>query len=493
MRRLFAIACLALGLTGLLAFGIGAGGSGGGYEVRGIFDNGGFLVPGEELRVAGAAVGTVAEVDVTGPTEAAHADGSPEPGKAVVVMRIDDAGFQDFRADASCLIRPQSLLGEKFVDCNPTQPRAPGSRIPPPLAVVPDGQPGAGQRFLPLESNGKEVDLDLVQNIMREPYPDRFRLILNDLGAGLAARGDDLAQIVRRADPALRRTDEVLAVLARQNRDLARLAGDSDAVLAPLARERSHVSGFINNANATATATAERGRQLESGLQKLPPALRELDSTMGQLSHFADQATPVFSDLGTAAPALTRASEALGPFSDAATPALTSLGDAAEQSTQPLVQSDPVIKDLRDLGQAAKPGATALAKLLGSLRASGGFKDLMDFIYSGVGGTNGFDQYGHFLRALLLVTPCVQYVSAPIIGCSANFAGSSSKASAPALPAVPAGSALDANGDPAATGGSVPQPSASAAAPKEQSPPSIHAERRFLDLMLGRHGGGGGR
>ena len=50
-----------------------------------------------------------------------------DPGKAVVVMKITDPGFQDFRQDASCLIRPQSLLGEKYVDCQPTQPRAPGS------------------------------------------------------------------------------------------------------------------------------------------------------------------------------------------------------------------------------------------------------------------------------------------------------------------------------------------------------------------------------
>ena len=53
------------------------------------------------------------------------------PARPSVTMSIDDPGFQDFRADASCLIRPQSLLGEKFVDCDPTQPRAPGSEPPP--------------------------------------------------------------------------------------------------------------------------------------------------------------------------------------------------------------------------------------------------------------------------------------------------------------------------------------------------------------------------
>ena len=200
MRRIAAIVAL-LATATLAVFGQAASGDGDQYEVRGIFDNGGFVVPGEAVRVAGANVGSVDSVDVTLPGERVHRDGSPDPGKAVVVMKIDDAAFQDFRNDASCLIRPQSLLGEKYVDCQPTKPRAPGSEPPPPLDVVPDGEPGAGQHFLPLENNGKEVDIDLINNIMRKPYADRFRLILNDLGAGFAARGKDLAAIIRRADP----------------------------------------------------------------------------------------------------------------------------------------------------------------------------------------------------------------------------------------------------------------------------------------------------
>jgi phospholipid/cholesterol/gamma-HCH transport system substrate-binding protein len=207
MRRVAAILLALVASAAILIVGSGAGGDDGTYEVRAMFDNAAFMVPGEEVRIAGANVGVVSDVDVTGEDEPVHLDGSPEPGKAVLVLEIDDAGFQDFRSDASCLIRPQSLLGEKFVECEPTQPRAAGSPAPPPLEEVPEGQPGEGQRFLPIESNGKTVDLDLVNNIMREPYADRFRLILNDLGAGLAARGDELAEIVQRSDPALRETN----------------------------------------------------------------------------------------------------------------------------------------------------------------------------------------------------------------------------------------------------------------------------------------------
>ena len=210
MRRLAALLLVCAAAVALLIAGSGAADDDA-YEVRAIFDNASFLAPDMDVRVAGANVGSVADLDVTFPDEPAHADGSPEPGKAVVVMRIDDAAFQDFREDATCLIHPQSLIGEKYVDCEPTQPRAPGTEAPPELAVIEDGERGEGQRLLPLEQNGKVVDLDLVNNIMREPYPDRFRLILNDLGAGLAARGEELAEIIERSNPALRETNEVLA------------------------------------------------------------------------------------------------------------------------------------------------------------------------------------------------------------------------------------------------------------------------------------------
>src|SRR3954447_4636228 len=108
MKRIAIIAVALVGSTALLTLGTAAGGSDGNYEVRAIFDNAAFLVTGEQVRVAGANVGIVSEVDLTGQDEPALANGKPDPGKAVVVMRIDDAGFQNFRTDAHCLIRPQS-------------------------------------------------------------------------------------------------------------------------------------------------------------------------------------------------------------------------------------------------------------------------------------------------------------------------------------------------------------------------------------------------
>jgi ABC-type transporter Mla subunit MlaD len=424
MRRIVAIVAVGFAIVALFVAGTGAGGDDGGtYEIRAIFDNASFTVTDEDVRVAGAKVGFVSDIDITGNDEIATEDGQPAPGKAVVVMQITDEAFQDFREDGSCLIRPQSLIGEKFVECEPTQPRAPGTEPPPALTQIPDGEPGEGQYLLPVERNSKTVDVDLVNDIMKEPYPDRFRLILNDLGAGLAARGDELGEIIERSNPALRELNSVLAILARENHDLANLASDGDAIVTALARRRENVAGFINSSTVVGQATAERQAELEEGFAKLPQFLRELRSTMTELQSFSEAATPVFADLGAAAPSLTKLNEESIPFSEASTDSVVSLGTASAAAKAPLSQSDPVIRQIRGLATDAAPATKNLSKFLASLRKTNGFKYFFEAIF-GLGGTvNGFDQYGHFLRALIPVQNCFDYTSIPQSGCSAKFPG----------------------------------------------------------------------
>jgi phospholipid/cholesterol/gamma-HCH transport system substrate-binding protein len=429
MRKLLLAAALVVAIVVVVVL-VGGGGSGNnGYVVRGIFDSGGFMVAGEEVRVAGATVGEIESVGVTMPGEKdSYQDGTlvAVPGKAVLAMKIEDPGFQDFRSDASCLIRPQSLIGEKFVDCTPTLPRAPGSEPPPELKQIPDGQPGAGQYLLPLENNSTSVDPDLINNINQLTYVQRFRLVLNELGAGLAGRGEDIEEAVKRANPVLRDADRVIGILNAQRDQLAQLTSDSDEILGPLARDRSSVAGFFSNAGASAQASTEKGEALEASLQKLPAFLRELRQTMGSFEYFSKAGTPVSESLAKAAPALTQATRALTPFSAASTVSLKSLGASGEVAGPKIRAANPVVEKIRDLAVSGATPTTELAQFLVSTRKNKGFDGLVDLIYNSAGSTNEFDQYGHFTRSLFALTNCIDYVTAPTSGCSANFNGAGS-------------------------------------------------------------------
>ncbi len=349
--------------------------------MRAIFDSASFLVPGEDVKISGVKVGTIEELDVT------------RQNKAAIVLRIDDPAFRDFKQDAFCTIRLQSLIGEKFVACQPTQPKSPNSEPAPPLRQIEDGD-GEGQYLLPVRNTSAPVDLDMLNNIMRLPQRQRFAIILNELGVGLGGNGEELRRVIRRANPALYQLDRVLAILASQNRVLADLARDSDAALAPAARESRAISEWIDTAGATAAATAARGDDLERNFEKFPAFLTELRPTMRRLEEFAVAGTPVMADLRAAAPSINTVFRQLGPFSTAALPTFRTLGDLADTGREALPAAEPIIRDIRGFADEAKPFARTLSRGVVDLQSEHGIERLLDVILFTLGTTNGFDEVG---------------------------------------------------------------------------------------------------
>jgi ABC-type transporter Mla subunit MlaD len=373
------------------------------YFVRAIFDNAANLVAGEDVKVAGVPVGVVEELNVT------------DDKKAAVTLRIDEEAFTPFKADASCVIRPQGLIGEKFVECEP------GSAAAERLETIEEG-PGEGERLLAVENTSSPVDIDLLNDILRLPYRQRFAILLSEFGTGLAGRGEELNEVIHRANPALRETDKVLAILAKQNRVLARLARDSDAALGPLARERESLGDFVVQANATGEASAERRGDISRGIELLPEFLRELRPTMADLEDFADQGAPLLADLGEAAPSMGPLIKNLGTVSEAGEESFPSLGEALERGRPALIRARPLVQDLRRLGEEAAPATKDLDELLTSLQETDGIQRINDFVYYLALATNGFDAIGHYLRAGLVTNSCSSYFLDPAGGsCPAFF------------------------------------------------------------------------
>ena len=463
MRRALALAAVLLAAVALVVLVVGAARDDDAYRVRAIFDNAGFVIPGYDVRVAGVRVGRVDDVEVT-----------PDV-RAALVLRIDDPAFRPFRADARCRVRPQSLIGERYVECEPTQPRA-GAAAPPPALRRIDRGPGEGQYLLPVARTGTTVDLDLINDIMRRPYPERLSIILNELGTAVAGRGRDLDAVIRRANPALQEIDDVLAVLARQNRRLASLARNADTVLAPLARQRRRVGSAIDNVGQVAAATAERRAALEATVRKLPRFLAELRPTMARLGGLADQATPVLSDVGAVAPQVNTLVEELGPFSRSATASLESLGDAGARSIPAVRAARPLAADLADLGNSARPVGRTLGDVLESFQDNRGIERAMDFLFYTVAATNGYDAFGHYLRASLIVNQCSNYATAPVAGCSANFRSTSTTTTATAVTAAAPAAGRSATPGSAATGGA---PATGGVDPEDAA---------LLDYLFGRDG-----
>ena len=177
-----------------------------GYQVTGIFDDAAFAVQGEEVRVAGATVGSIQSLDVT-----------PDH-RAAVTMQITDRRFTPVPRERQ-LLDSAAVADRREVHRLPA--RHGGRRRPSSASSRVSGEAPTCCRSPQTHS---PVDSDIVQGIYREPVRQQFALIIDELGTGLAARGSDLNSVIHRADPALGYTDQVIQILARQNRQLAQLA-----------------------------------------------------------------------------------------------------------------------------------------------------------------------------------------------------------------------------------------------------------------------------
>src|SRR5437588_12702826 len=117
MKRILLSAAILLAVG---AFVVVAGGAGtannqsGQYKVE--LDNAFGLLNGAQFKIGGVPTGAVRKVEVCKLDSGAHC---LNPLHAVVTVQINQKGFTQMRSDAYCRTRPESRIGEYFLDCQP--------------------------------------------------------------------------------------------------------------------------------------------------------------------------------------------------------------------------------------------------------------------------------------------------------------------------------------------------------------------------------------
>ncbi len=412
MRRVAVIALTVLVVAGAAVLGA-AGGERPGEPYRAVFDNAFGLTEGGDLKIAGVRAGQTTGFKLT----------RESPHKAVVEFEITEPGVGELREDARCVIRPQSLIGEYFVDC---QPGSSDEKL-------------AEGGTIPVEQTSSTIPVDLVNNILRRPYRERLRLIIAELGSGLAGRDEDLAEVLRRAHPGLRETSRTLRVLADQNRTIQKFIDDAQVVTEQLENRKADVARWVDEAGETAQITATRREELKRNFALLPGFLDELEPYMVQLGNVADEQIPALADLQAAAPDLDRFLARLGPFSDSSRPAFRGLGAASADGLRAFRASQAEVNELRDLARDVPGLAKPLRQLLETLddrkravepdpraKATGppapdkthiadtggftGMEALWNYFYWQTLALNGRDDVGHVLKIIGIEDPdCSPY------------------------------------------------------------------------------------
>jgi phospholipid/cholesterol/gamma-HCH transport system substrate-binding protein len=392
------LAVAGIGVAWIAMTGAGSNPDKGKYWVQ--FDNAFGLIQGGDLKVAGVRAGTITDIRLDKRTK-----------HALIGFKIDKNGFGSLRSDTFCESRPQSLIGEYFVDCLPGTAKQ-------------ELKPGA---VIGISHTASTVAPDLVNDILRRPYRERLSLIIGSLGAGVAGNADNLNAAIRRASPALRETDKVLATLGSQNRILADLAVNADKVVGDLAANRKDVGRFVTKAKDTAQASAERRGDIAAGFRELPGFLEELQPTMKALGQVADDQGSALHNLDASSQQLTTFFDQLGPFADASRPAFKSLGKASQTGDRAVKAAPPVIAQLAAFSAGTPELSKNLSIVLQHLddrkhavekdpRSPGGqgytgLEALLQYVYDQTTSTSIFDQNNHILKVGAFVGPCANYAN----------------------------------------------------------------------------------
>jgi ABC-type transporter Mla subunit MlaD len=392
-----AVAAVAL-LIALLSGSSGGTSSTARFDV--IFDDARGLVGGQLVKIAGARAGTIDGVVLT------------SGFKARIEASIDPR-FMPFHANATCTIRPEGLIAENYLECDPGTPSSP---VLTPL--------GGHPPTVPVANTTEPVSLLDLFNTFNLPTRERMSVIVDELGIATAGRGQDLNQVLLRANPTLQTARAAISILTRQGAQLQTLIDSSDRLVTTGAAGKADLQRFLDRAAALSSTTAAHGSALSQSIARLPAMLAATRPSLTQLDAVATQGTPLLQQLTAAAPSLNRVANDLGPFATAAKPALSKLSIALGRAVPAVRQSTPLVRTILSYARRSSASTALSARLFSNLQRRGFTESFLSVFYYTAASLARFDGTSHILPLFLLAPnngACGQYATKLVTGCSAHY------------------------------------------------------------------------
>lgn len=273
--RIAVVAALAVAVIVLAIVLLGGGG---GHQYTLVFQNAGQLVPDNQVLVGGSPVGSVESIDLS------------DENLAEVHVEVD----QELHQGTTAVIRATSLSGvaNHYVSISPG----------------PNSSPALDEgATLGLSSTTTPVDIDQFFNT----FPPSVRKGLSDFIKGTAAsysgQGEAANEAFKYFGTALNRTSAFVGELNADQRLFERFIVSSSKLSTAVAGRGEALSSAISNANTAFSAIASQNVALDQTLRRLPPVMRQSNTTFVNLRAALDDLDPL---VETAKPA----TKNLAPF-----------------------------------------------------------------------------------------------------------------------------------------------------------------------------------
>jgi phospholipid/cholesterol/gamma-HCH transport system substrate-binding protein len=253
----------------VLAIVFFSGGSGHKYTL--VFQNAGQLVPDNQVLIGGSPAGTVKSLGLT------------DDNLAEVEVEID----QELHEGSTAVIRATSLSGvaNHYVSISP----GPNSN-----EALDDGA------VLGLASTTTPIDIDQLFNTFPKRTRDALGEFIRGNGAVYAGQGENGDDAYKYFGSALNRAGAFARELNADQALLSRFIVSSARLNTAVAGSGEQLSSAIGNANTAFSAIADETAAFDATLRRLPPALRQSNTTFVNLRAALDDLEPL---VDTAKPA----------------------------------------------------------------------------------------------------------------------------------------------------------------------------------------------
>ncbi len=261
VARAAAIAALAIVVL-VIAFMLLSGGNSNQYRLR--FETAGQLVPGNQVLVGGAPVGSVDKVELT------------DNGEAEVTITMN----QTLHEGTTAAIRQTSLSGiaNRYISISPG----------------PDYAPALDSDQVITQANTvTAVDLDQLFDTLDRPTRKGLRDVIQGYGTIYASRQQQANATYKYFNPALVASRNLFAELTRDQQSLTDFLVDGSRVVTGLAQRSDDLTGLVSNGNTALGAIARENNSLDRSLVALPPALRQANTTFVNLRATLDDLDPL--------------------------------------------------------------------------------------------------------------------------------------------------------------------------------------------------------
>jgi len=235
------------------------------------------IFAGSDVTIAGVNAGTVRSVSL-----------APN-GDAVITAALDPA-FAPMHTSASAQLRPKSLLGEMYVSLDP-------GTSGPTLA--------SGATLSRLQVN-RSTDLQQVFNTFDQPTRSKLQTLVDELGGGVAGRGDQLNQSIPAGSHDIADLSKITSTLNARSAELQSVLGTLNTVTTELARsDRRKQLGLLIQSTQQLMANL-RGQQAQ-----LQRAVVTADSALGNLRQGLRGTAPALGTIAATLPATVSAGNRL--------------------------------------------------------------------------------------------------------------------------------------------------------------------------------------